>query len=353
MANHFSKVLLEWNKTNHREMPWKGETNAYYIWLSEIILQQTRVEQGWKYYEKFIKHYPTIQDLAAASEDTVLKDWEGLGYYSRARNLHFTAKQIVEHYSSKFPSQYQEIKSLKGIGNYTAAAIASFAFNLPYAVVDGNVIRILARFLGVDIAFDTTDGKKFFEATAQEFLDKKNPAIYNQAIMDFGATICKPTAPLCEDCPFQHRCIAYKQQIVDILPYRAKKIISKNRYFNYLVFVNHKEVLIRKRQESDIWRGLHDFFLIEGKQLLTEKSLPKKLQKDKMDLDEKSLLSAPFFDYQQQLTHQKIFARFFLISTRQLPVLEHYFPVNLKKIGIFAFPKLINCFLEKDFVSFK
>jgi A/G-specific adenine glycosylase len=353
MANHFSKALLEWNKTNDREMPWKGEKNAYYIWLSEIILQQTRVEQGWKYYEKFILHYPTIQDLAAASEDEVLKDWEGLGYYSRARNLHFTAKQIVEKHQALFPTDYHEILALKGIGNYTAAAIASFAYDQPYAVVDGNVIRVLSRYIGSEIAFDTTIGKKYFEATAQEFLDKKNPATYNQAIMDFGATVCKPIAPLCEDCPFQLKCIAYNQQLIDILPYRSKKLVSKNRYFTYVVLLHKENVLIRKRSENDIWKGLHDFFLIEDKQLLTEKSLLKALQKNKIDTSELNVAKASFFDHQQQLTHQKIFARFFVVPIRQLPVLEHYFPVNLKKIGIFAFPKLINYFFEKDFVSFK
>ena len=353
MANHFSKALLEWNKTNDREMPWKGEKNAYYIWLSEIILQQTRVEQGWKYYEKFILHYPTIQDLAAASEDEVLKDWEGLGYYSRARNLHFTAKQIVEKHQAVFPTDYHEILALKGIGNYTAAAIASFAYDLPYAVVDGNVIRVLSRYLGSEIAFDTTIGKKYFEATAQEFLDQKNPATYNQAIMDFGATVCKPIAPLCEDCPFQQKCIAYNHQLIDILPYRAKKLVSKNRYFTYVLLVHNEDVFIRKRSENDIWKGLHDFFLIEDKQLLTEKSLLKALQKNKLDTSDIHITKASFFDHQQQLTHQKIFARFFVVPIRQLPVLEHYFPVNLKKIGIFAFPKLINYFLEKDFVSFK
>ncbi len=353
MSKTFLRKLLEWNTTNERQMPWKGEKNPYYIWLSEIILQQTRVEQGLKYYEKFILHYPNIEALAAATENEVFKDWEGLGYYSRARNLHHTAKFVVTTYNGQFPTEYSAILQLKGIGPYTAAAIASFAYHLPYAVVDGNVIRVLSRFLGIEEAFDSTEGKKKFEKIAQDFLDKKDPATYNQAIMDFGATVCKPIAPLCDECPLQSSCFAYSKGIMHLLPYKSKKIIKKQRFFNYLIFVSEAEMLIRKRHAKDIWRGLHDFVLIEEVALLSRTALQKHSSYKALEKNFSGNIRSSYFDHHQVLTHQKINARFFIIECEQLPIINDYFSVKRKKIGNFAFPKLINFFLEEDFISFK
>ena len=210
MSIYFTQQLLQWNQTaNHRAMPWKGEKDPYKIWLSEIILQQTRVDQGWAYYEKFIFAYPTIQDLAKAKDEKVFKLWEGLGYYNRCRNLLHTARQITNHSKGIFPNTYDALLALKGIGPYTAAAIASFAFNLPYAVVDGNVFRVIARYEGIDVPTDTTAGKRLFETRAAALLDKKRAGLYNQAIMDFGATVCKPFAPNCNNCPLQKTCVAH------------------------------------------------------------------------------------------------------------------------------------------------
>ena len=353
MSKTFVKRLLDWNNTNERSMPWKGEKNPYHIWLSEIILQQTKVEQGLKYYEKFIRHYPTIQSLASASENEVFKDWEGLGYYNRARNMHHTAKHIVSTYSGIFPATYDDILRLKGVGPYTAAAIASFAYDLPHAVVDGNVIRVLARFFGIEAAFDTTAGRKLFDEKAQNLLDLNNPATYNQAIMDFGATLCKPIAPLCEDCPMNRLCFAYQHDLVTQLPYKSKKIVKKTRFFNFLVFKTSDEVLIQKRSKKDVWQGLHDFVLLEEKELFSIPHLQNHQSYKNWGQHIKGKLQLNYSDCQQVLTHQKIFARFFIIKCDKLPIIQHYFPVKIKKIGSFAFPKLINFFLDKDFINFK
>ena len=229
--------MLKWNKEkNRRAMPWKGEKNPYYIWLSEIILQQTRVEQGLPYFLRFKEKYPTVKQLAEAKEDEVMKLWQGLGYYSRARNLHATAKNIQQNFKGKFPETFDELKKLKGIGDYTAAAISSFAFGEKKAVVDGNVIRVLSRVFGIETAFDTTEGEKQFAQLAQQLIDEKTPGIYNQSIMDFGAVICTPQNPKCSECPFNKICVARKESKIEELPYRSKKTKITNRYFNYLKY---------------------------------------------------------------------------------------------------------------------
>ena len=224
----FTSLLMRWHKeTNRREMPWKGEKDPYKIWLSEVILQQTRVEQGWGYYERFITKYPTIKQLAKAKDEDVFKLWEGLGYYTRCKNVLFTARFITKELKGKFPRTYEEILLLKGVGPYTAAAISSFAFDLPYAVVDGNVFRVLSRVFGIAIATDSTDGKKKFTQLAGTVLDRKEPGAYNQAIMDFGATVCKPFAALCSSCIQQKICIAHQEGKVDQLPFKEKVLQKK------------------------------------------------------------------------------------------------------------------------------
>jgi A/G-specific adenine glycosylase len=251
---NFSNKLVSWYQVNKRDLPWRNTANAYYIWLSEIILQQTRVAQGMPYYLSFVKAYPKIEDLANAPEDEVLKMWQGLGYYSRARNLHFTAKDIAANYGGKFPNDYQKILKLKGVGTYTAAAITSFAFDLPYAVVDGNVVRALSRIFGINTPFDTTIGKKQFKELTQELLIKENPSVYNQAIMEFGAMQCKPKSPDCSVCPMRDFCEAYNNNTIAELPVKSKKIKVKNRFLHFLMI--EKWGKVRKTEIRYLARAL-------------------------------------------------------------------------------------------------
>lgn len=262
-AQDFTPRLLDWAEGNHRPMPWKGEREPYRIWLSEIILQQTRVEQGWPYYLRFLDAYPTVHHLAEAPADAVLKLWEGLGYYSRARNLHATAKHIAFDLDGHFPDTYTGLLTLKGVGEYTAAAIASFAYHLPHAVLDGNVYRVLARYFGIDRPTDTPAAKRMFTTLANQLLDPAQPAAFNQAMMDFGATVCTPARPLCPTCPLRDNCIAYQTDQVAELPRKAKAAARKNRVFVYAVFEHQGYTFVRQRLEKDIWQNLYEFPLLE------------------------------------------------------------------------------------------
>ncbi|MCB9353331.1 MAG: A/G-specific adenine glycosylase [Lewinellaceae bacterium] len=259
----FREQLLAWFAQHHRPLPWKGEKDPYKIWLSEIILQQTRVEQGLPYYRRFVEHFPTIEHLARAPEDQVLKLWQGLGYYARARNMHATAKHIANERDGVFPNDFESIRSLKGVGDYTAAAIASFAFNLPHAVVDGNVYRVLARYFGVETPVDTPAAKKEFTTLAQSVLDTERPGDFNQAIMDFGATHCKPQQPECANCNLRQHCEAYLGGRIESLPRKSKSKEKKERFFLYFVMRSGNQVLVRKRTEKDIWKNLYEFPLLE------------------------------------------------------------------------------------------
>ncbi len=346
----FTHLLLEWNETqNHRPLPWKGIKNPYFIWLSEIILQQTRVEQGLPYYLKFTEQYPTVIDLANAPEDEVMKMWEGLGYYSRARNLHAAAKYVAEELNGEFPSEYETIKKLKGVGDYTAAAIASFAYNLPYAVVDGNVYRVLSRYFGIDTPIDSTEGKKQFAALAQDLLDKENAAIYNQSIMDFGARHCTPAKPLCLFCNMQSNCTAFQTGKTDSLPVKAKKIKKRKRYFNYILVFYEDKVYLKKRTEKDIWQNLYEFILLESDKKLDRQLLNKEVEK----LFNKQPFSIEILeeDYQQLLTHQKIYITFAVVELRSKPpeeFLEHHHLVSKSKIDSLAFPKTLKQFISNS-----
>ncbi len=347
MRNTFTKKLLTWFGKNHRPMPWKGEKNPYLIWLSEIILQQTRVAQGLPYFEKFKKAYPTITDLANAPEDEIFKLWEGLGYYSRARNLHFTAKDIRDNYGGVFPTAYEDILKLKGVGTYTAAAIASFAYDLPYAVLDGNVYRVLSRYLGIKEPIDTTAGKKTFTKLSQELLAKKQPADYNQAIMDFGATQCVPAKPNCKICPLAKACIARKEDIVSQLPIKSKKLKKRSRFFHYLIINYGNQVWTRKRSEKDIWQGLYEFPLLETDKLLDRKGLESTTAYQQLIPLEAEItrVSAPFT---QQLTHQKINALFFEI-TLENPMNnapEAWKNISREDLKTYAFPRIIDLYLQ-------
>ncbi len=349
MESAFTRLLMHWHRSeNTRQMPWKGIKDPYKIWLSEIILQQTRVEQGWTYYERFIKKYPKIADLAKANDGEVFKLWEGLGYYNRCKNLLETARKIVAEYQGKFPDSYEDLLTLKGVGPYTAAAIASFAFQLPYAVVDGNVYRVLARYFAVQLPIDSSEGKKYFQQLAERALDQTDPAGFNQAIMDFGATICKPFAPTCIECPLQQHCRAFKESTVNHLPVKEKRLTKKKRNFNYFIFEFKKKFLIQKRTGKDIWENLYEFYLLESDesinwdQLAILDFLSAQLGIHGAIVKDQSAL------FTQQLTHQQIKARFIPIELLEMPnSLQKLDWYQKSKIAALPFPKIINEWLSK------
>lgn len=350
----FTEQLLAWYQLSDRPLPWKGIQNPYFIWLSEIILQQTRVEQGLPYYERFTNCYPTVQDLAAAPEDEVLKLWEGLGYYSRARNLHAAAKMVVSDFEGKFPTNYEGIRALKGVGEYTAAAIASFAYDLPYAVVDGNVYRVLSRFWGIDTPIDSTLGKKQFRALADALLDRTAPARYNQAIMDFGATHCTPKKPKCQTCLHQPCCQAYAQGRIGELPVKAKKLKKRPRFFFYWVVTDGERLALRKRLEGDVWAGLYDFPLTELDEWVEGLFATTRLQETPFWMNQLSPHGGKIEHlskrYQQVLSHQKISALFVRVRVDAGFFVENkdLLPVERKKIKNFAFPKLISRYWTQE-----
>jgi A/G-specific adenine glycosylase len=352
LKKYFTKVLLDWNKkTNDRPMPWKGEKNPYKIWLSEIILQQTRVEQGWGYYNRFVAAFPSIEKLAKAPETKVFKLWEGLGYYTRCKNLIATAQLVSKKYEGKFPDTYETILGLKGIGPYTASAIASFAYDLPHAVVDGNVSRVLARFFANDTPIDSTEGKKIFTALANELLDKKYPGIYNQALMDFGAVVCKPKLPLCGQCPLQKNCGAYLKTLVDVLPVKEKKVKQKTRWFFYFIVEQNGKIYVRKRGVKDIWENLYEFMLFESpeptevNELMKLPAFKKILGYRQFNVESISKL------YSQKLTHQTIHGQFTRIELKKPAELDGYQPVSPKELDKLPFPKLITTYLKDKNVS--
>ena len=328
-------------------MPWKGDKDPYRIWISEIILQQTRVEYGLQYYKNFITNFPDIKSLATADEKDVFKSWEGLGYYSRCRNLIASAKYIHEELGGKFPETYESILELKGIGPYTASAIASFAYNLPYAVLDGNVFRVLARYFGLDLPIDSPEGKKFFSEKANELLAGHPPADFNQAIMDFGATVCKPFQPLCSICPFQAECIAYNTNTIEQLPVKKKKLTKRKRYFTYLVVKYKEKYYIQQRLEKDIWQDLHQFILLETKSLMSKKGLlineEFNLLFDNIPFGIKNMSDVS----KQTLSHQVITGRFFNIEIKKpLRADAGYQLVTTRQLQNLAFPKFITAYLK-------
>ena len=343
--DNFSGILHKWNrKKNTRQMPWKGEKNPYRIWLSEIILQQTRVEQGLNYYNSFIKTFPDVHSLAQTSEKKIFKLWEGLGYYTRCRNLIVTARYVSKELNGKFPDTYEEIKALKGIGSYTAAAISSFAFNLPYAVIDGNVFRVLARIFGIYTPTHSTEGKKIYTELANKLLNKKQPGPYNQAIMDFGAVICRPV-PVCNQCVFRKNCFAFLNKKINELPVKGKKINIKKRWFYYLVMEYKNETAIRQRLEKDIWQQLYEFPMIEAdaptdlKKVLLQAEKAGWLSKNNYDIISKSPL------YKQQLSHQLIAGRFIKIKLKlKSEQTNNLLWLTKNKLDKHAFPGLINLY---------
>ncbi|MEN9523087.1 MAG: A/G-specific adenine glycosylase [Bacteroidota bacterium] len=357
----FRRILLNWYSYQNRNLPWKNIKDPYKIWLSEIILQQTRVAQGLPYYEKFVEKYPTIKDFALAKDDDVMRIWQGLGYYSRARNMLTTARIIHEKYHDKFPETYHELIQLKGVGSYTAAAIASFAFDLPHAVIDGNVFRVLSRIFGIETAIDTTQGKKQFTQLAEKLLDKKHLAKYNQALMDFGATQCTPKNPNCSECVFTKTCEAFKLNLVNNLPFKEKKIEKRNRYFNFFYLTDGKNIVIQKRTEKDIWQDLYQLPLIETKTNISKEKITKPsvinqhVILEKLKPKQKLNIQSGIVK-QQVLTHQNLFIQFYMLKLQSLKIAEvdGFEIISIKDINNYGFPKSIAEFLSglKEMVLF-
>jgi A/G-specific adenine glycosylase len=317
--DNFADRLIFWYGIHKRDLPWRHTTDPYKIWLSEVILHQTRVVQGMPYYERYVCQYPTIQALASASEDEVLRLWQGLGYYSRARNMHKTAKQIVEMFGGKFPDTAEGLSKLKGVGSYTTAAIGSFAFNLPLAVIDGNVKRVLARYMGMQLPIDSREGNKQLTEIAQQMLPKDRPAIYNQAIMEFGALQCVPRNPNCMVCLFETQCQARKLNMVQLLPLKTKQIVKRNRFFNYLIVEQGDRLWMQKRNAGDVWEGLYEFFLVEGDKLLDLNEIAELLIDSEKKINSNWAILNSFNssnqweiigDFKHVLTHLVIWARF-------------------------------------------
>ncbi len=346
----FAPTLEAWYEVHKRDLPWRHTNDPYRIWLSEIILQQTRVAQGKPYYERFVEAYPTVADMAAADERELLRLWQGLGYYSRARNLHQTARYVTDQRAGKFPNTYHDLLKMKGIGVYTAAAIASFAFGERVPVVDGNVYRVLARVFGINEDITTTTAKKTFAALAMRLIQSAHdPATYNQAIMEFGAIHCTPVAPDCLLCPLQQQCVAYLTGRQHLLPVKSKKAPVRERFFNYLVFRVNGQLALRERTARDIWQNLYDFYLIETdepKTALRDIPLPDSVNHV---LKQASVVALPTVA-DQLLSHQRIRAQFYLIDLpdeeiNSLPIdLQWY---SLESVSTLPKPVLITNYLEK------
>ena len=335
-----TQALMLWHRQhNHRQMPWKGEGDPYRIWLSEVILQQTRVEQGLPYYERFVAKYPTVKHLASTPLDEVLKCWEGLGYYSRARNLWQTAGVVANQLDGIFPTDYEGLLKLKGIGPYTAAAVSSFAYREPRAVVDGNVQRVLARYFGIEAPVDSAAGKNLLAKLAQDLIDSRRPDLYNQAIMDFGATVCMPKAPLCADCPLASRCIALAKDKTGTLPVKGAKPARRERFFHYLVITNGSHTWLRQRNGNDIWKGLFEFPLLEADYAMQADDVGRKFSA------RLQLVSA--VSKTQLLTHQKISALFF--RGTGLPAdTAGLIRVPISELRTFAFPRVVGWYLRDN-----
>lgn len=344
----FTRALMDWHHTkNDRSLPWKQEKDPYRIWLSEVILQQTRAQQGLPYYLKFTQAYPTVKDMAASTDEDAFRLWQGLGYYNRCKNMLATARIVSGELNGAFPRSYEGLLSLKGIGPYTAAAIASFAFGLPHAVVDGNVYRVLARYFGIETPFDTTEGKKEFQQLAQALLYEESSAAYNQAIMDLGATVCTPAAPKCDSCALQKHCVALRQNLTGLLPVRSKKQTVRTRYFHYLLLRRADRIWISRRTGRDIWQNLHEPYLVEHDAALDVKTLctmpgVTAILSDAKQLQYEGVLK-------QKLTHQLIETRFFSMevgNTIKLPDNEGKW-VKIAELKKLAFPKTLVSFFEK------
>ncbi len=343
----FSNVLINWYRNNKRDLPWRNTTNSYLIWLSEIILQQTRVEQGMPYYLKFSEQFPTVKSFSEASEDDILRLWQGLGYYSRGRNMLKTAKIVQTEFDGEFPTAYKDLIKLTGIGEYTAAAISSFSVNEPNAVVDGNVYRLLARYFGIDTPINTGKGKKQFQEIANEMLNPLNAGEHNQAMIEFGALQCKPKNPNCEQCPLIDSCFAFQNKMVNQLPVKLKKLKIRERYFYFFLIIKDDQILIKRRGNEDIWAGLHDLPSIE---FVEQTSLEEMLQHPTFNMwfCDDAVIHSVSNQIKHILTHQRIYARFVQIEKLNKEMLNQndWFWVKINDLSEYGQPKLIFEFLK-------
>ena len=339
----FSSKIIEWYSQHKRELPWRNTKDPYKIWLSEIILQQTQVKQGLPYYQKFIKTYPSVSELANANEEDVLKLWQGLGYYSRARNLHFAAKQI--HQTGFFPKEYKDIIRLKGVGEYTAAAIASFAFKLPYAVLDGNVFRLLSRFYGIDTPIDTSKGKREFSEIAQTLLVKEEPDTHNQAIMEFGSQMCKPKQPNCNSCPLRVECVAFANNTIHLLPVKKGKVKVKTVFFEYFFFKMNGYTLVNKRTDNGIWQNMHEFPLITTNDFKNTEEILNHNQFESWVKGIEFIIES-ISEFKHILSHRKINARFWEINCQNTLPTSNFQKIKIETIDKLAVSRLIEKFIQ-------
>jgi len=344
---NFSEILTQWYQDNKRDLPWRKTKDPYIIWVSEIILQQTRVEQGTPYFERFIHAFPTVKTLGNAKEQDVLKLWQGLGYYSRARNMHKAAKKIISEHNGEFPGDYESIIKLNGIGSYTAAAITSFAYNMPFPVIDGNVIRVISRIFGIDEVISSSGAKKRIELKTKEVFNYKNPGTFNQALMEYGALLCKPSNPDCKICPFASYCIAFTTGKIDEIPLKKVSSNKKNRFFNYAVIRNNDKLILKKRNQKDIWQNLYDFPMIENG------SLDEQFQLENIagivSEEKVQYKSVKISDWKSQiLSHQKIHARFheFDLDAVNLELLDEWQLTEIDKIDEYPVPKMIESYIN-------
>ena len=340
---NFSEKILDWYSANKRDLPWRSSVDPYRIWLSEIILQQTRVVQGIPYYHKFVREFPSVEELASASEERILKLWQGLGYYSRARNLHATAKQVAQQYNGRFPEEYSELIQLKGIGDYTASAISSICFNKAEPVVDGNVYRVLSRFFGIDIPVNSSRGQKYFKELARTVMDSEHIRDYNQGIMEFGAMQCTPSSPACHSCNLSEACVALAERKVAELPVKVRKASVRKRYFDYLVPVdNNNNTTLVRRETKDIWQNLYEFPLLESVKEPDRSELLPRITDLLKVRDIESVYQSGSQSVTHKLSHQHLITRFWIVKTRER--IEAGIPIQ--KLEEFPVPVLIADFIK-------
>ena len=346
----FTQAITTWYLQNKRDLPWRNTTDAYVIWLSEIILQQTRVEQGLPYFNRFLEQYPTVAAFAAAPEDDILRLWQGLGYYSRGRNMLVTARLVNKDFKGRFPTKFNELIKLKGIGEYTAAAISSFAANEARAVVDGNVNRVLSRYFGIEEPINSAKGKKLFQETANSILNTERADLHNQAMMEFGAIICKPKSPACGVCPVHTTCYAFLHNVTTALPKKLKTVNVRERFFTYFVVTDGLNILLNKRGDKDIWANMYDLPMIETNELLNRSEILQ--HPDFMTFfGDDTIIIEINGPYKHLLTHQKLKINFVIMSGNPKDLKPAWFFTEIKNLKKLALPQIIFIFLTKFFKS--